>query len=77
VRKAGNVPLIDLLYQALRSDAGVVVETNNPERLRAKLYDERKADADLACISISLSRTKPESELLLVKNTQRPPKENA
>lgn len=60
-------PLIDFLYKALNSEFGVIVRTDNPERLRQKLYAERKKDPDLACISINISRTQPESEILLVK----------
>lgn len=59
--------LIDLLYQALRAPLGVVVKTTDPDRLRQKLYAERKKDEDLACISIMKSRTAPDSEILLVK----------
>lgn len=59
--------ILDLLYQALRAERGVVVETSDPDRLRQKLYAERKKDPDLACISIVKSRTHPESQLLLVK----------
>lgn len=65
-----DVPLIDLLYAALNSESGVVVETNSPERLRAKLYTERKKDPDFECLSFSISRTKPESELLIVKTSK-------
>lgn len=63
-----DIPLSDLLYQALHSDKGLVVKTNSPERLRAKLYVERKKDDALACLSISISRTNPEEELYIVKN---------
>lgn len=62
-----DLPLIDYLYQALRSEIGIVVETSDPEKLRQKLYAERKKDPDLACISINISRTQPESQLWLIK----------
>jgi hypothetical protein len=61
------LPLIDFLYRALNSPHGIVVETSDPERLRQKLYAERKKDPDLAVISINISRTQPESQLWLVK----------
>jgi hypothetical protein len=37
-------PLIQFLYDALSSEFGVVVETDDPERLRQKLYPLRKQD---------------------------------
>jgi hypothetical protein len=64
------VPLLDLLYEALNSESGIVVETNSPERLRAKLYVEKKKDSDFECLSFSISRTSPESELLIVKTSK-------
>lgn len=38
------VPLLQLLYDAVNSPLGVVVETDDPERLRQKLYPLRKSD---------------------------------
>jgi len=37
-------PLIALLYEAMDSEFGVVVETEDAERLRQKLYPLRKAE---------------------------------
>lgn len=62
-----QLPLIDLLYQALNSKLGIVVSTDNPERLRQKLYAERKKDPDLECLSITTSRTQPDREIWIVK----------
>lgn len=62
-----DLPLIDYLYRALNSELGIVLETPDPERLRQKLYAERKKDPDLACISINISRTQPATQLWLVK----------
>lgn len=39
-----TIPLLQLLYDALNAPLGVEVETNDPERLRQKLYPLRKAD---------------------------------
>ena len=61
-------PLIDILYKALRAEIGIVVRTNDPERLRQKLYAARKEDEDLASLRITISRTSPENELWIVKN---------
>lgn len=63
-----TVPLIDLLYQAINSAHGIIVRTSDPERLRAKLYIERKKDPSLKCLSFSISRTHPDQELIIVKN---------
>jgi len=60
-------PLIEHLYRAFNSSLGVVLWTNNVDRLRAKLYIERKKDPDLACLSINISRTSPETELWIIK----------
>ena len=62
-----NLPLIEHLYRALNSTFGVVLRTNNVERLRQKLYAERKKDPDLACLSINISRTVPETEIWIIK----------
>lgn len=59
--------LLELLYDALRSEVGVVVRTNNVERLRAKLYPLRKQDPDLAALSFVVSPVDPEGELWIVK----------
>lgn len=59
--------LLEILYEALRSEVGVSVQTNSPERLRAKLYPLRNSDPDLACLSFTISPTAPESELWIIK----------
>jgi hypothetical protein len=62
-----DLPLIHYLYQALNSESGIVLSTSDPERLRQKLYAERKKDPDLSCISINISRSQPESQIWLIK----------
>lgn len=62
-----DLPLSSYLYQALNSESGIVLETSDPERLRQKLYAERKKDPDLSRISINISRTQPESQIWLIK----------
>jgi len=62
-----DLPLIHYLYQALNSELGIVIETTDPERLRQKLYAERKKDPELSCISINISRTQPETQIWLTK----------
>lgn len=60
-------PLIDLLYRAANSEFGIIVETSDVERLRQKLYAERKKDSALANLSINVSRTQPETQLWIVR----------
>lgn len=60
---------LNLWYEALGSALGVVIQTDNPEKLRAKLYRlrEQANDPMLASISIVISPTNPESHVWLVK----------
>lgn len=59
---------LEYLYDALRSPRGIVLRTNDVERLRAKLYATRKEtlDPDLEVLSFIPSPTDP-SELWLVR----------
>lgn len=59
--------LLEILYEAYRAPIGVIVRTNDPERLRQKLYAERKKDPDLACLSFRISPSSPETELYILK----------
>jgi len=59
--------LLEILYEAYRAELGIVVSTNDPERLRQKLYAERKKDPELACLSFRISPTNPGAELLIIK----------
>jgi hypothetical protein len=60
---------INLLYEALGSPLGVVIQTDNPEGLRAKLYRLRDQADDpmLKEISIVISPSMPASQVWLVK----------
>ena len=44
-----------LLYEALGSPIGIIVKTNDAERLRQQLYPLRKADPDLAGLAFVIS----------------------
>lgn len=46
---------LDLLYSAYHSSLGIVVETNDPERLRQKLYPLRKENPDFECLAFVIS----------------------
>lgn len=60
---------LNLWYEALGSSLGVVIETDNPEKLRAKLYRlrEQANDPMLADISVVISPTVPARHVWLVK----------
>ena len=47
--------LTELLYDALRSPFGLIVETEDAERLRQRLYPIRKESADLFPLSFVIS----------------------
>jgi hypothetical protein len=51
----GKVEYLELLYDALRTPFGLVVETNDAERLRQKLYSARKEVAEFECLSFVIS----------------------
>ena len=60
--------VIDLWYQALRQPFGVKVDTNDAERLKARLYMARK-DADdpaLAALMIQTSPLNPTGQLYIL-----------
>lgn len=61
-----SILLADLLYQALGSELGVVVETNDPERLRQKLYGIRKEIPDGDILAFIISPLNP-ADLWIIK----------
>lgn len=60
--------LLETLYDALREPLGIVVETNDVERLRQKLYALRKDHPDLADLSLVPSPTTPNQLWILKRN---------
>lgn len=50
-----NLALTELLYDALRSPFGLIVQTESAERLRQRLYALRKESADLSPLSFVIS----------------------
>lgn len=50
-----KLELTELLYDALRTPLGTVIETDNAERLRQKLYAIRKESEDFASLSFVIS----------------------
>lgn len=59
--------MLELLFDALHSKAGIVVKTDDVERCRQKLYALRKQHPELSEISLVPSPTNPKEELWLVK----------
>jgi hypothetical protein len=50
-----NLALTELLYNALRSPFGTVVETDDAERLRQRLYAIRREHEEFAPLSFVIS----------------------
>lgn len=59
--------LFEILVSATEAEHGVVVETNDPERLKQKLYAEMKKDDMFEGLSCCTSRTNPGGEVWIVK----------
>lgn len=72
--------LLERMYEALRSPLGIVIATEDPERLRQKLYALRKErqerDPQLADLSFLPSRTNPQGELWILKRRSTSSEEN-
>ena len=68
-----NLPLIELLYNALNSPLGLIVESPDPRALMQKLYALRKDDPALSLISLSISKVNPNNLLIL----RRPDEDDA
>ena len=68
----GNEPekLLELLYRALNSPHGIVIQTDDPVRTKQKLYAERLKDSDLGCLSFLTSPFNPASEIVILKKEQ-------
>ena len=62
-------PSLNILYEALGTPHGIVLATNNPERLRQRLYKLRDAAGDVALGQLSFvsSPSVPESHIWIVK----------
>lgn len=50
-----DTEILELLYNAKRSEIGTCVETTDPERFRQRAYTVRKGDPDLANLSFIIS----------------------
>ena len=56
-------------YEALASESGVVLRTNDPARMRSQLMEIRRQldDPDLNCLDVINSPVNPSEDLWLVK----------
>jgi hypothetical protein len=63
--------LLERLYDALRSPLGVIVETDDTERLRAKLYALRRKhearEPGFHSLAFLTSPTNPTTELWIIR----------
>lgn len=57
----------ELLYEALNTEFGLIVTTNEPDRLKQKLYAIRKEDPALGVLSLVTSPTAPAGEIWIVR----------
>lgn len=64
-----SLQLIELLYEALNSELGVIVETPDPQRARSAFYRARNTDDALQVISILQCPWAP-NQLILLRNTE-------
>lgn len=63
--------MIAHLYNALHSPLGIIIETDNPERVRARFYSTRTklSDPKLDCLSLVQSPTNT-AQLWIVKRVE-------
>lgn len=61
-----TVELTELLYAAYHSEHGVVIETNDAERLRQKLYPMKKDNPDFENLAFIISPLNP-ADLWIIK----------
>lgn len=64
------MPLLEILYDALRAEVGVIVRTDDVGHLRQKLYQLQKEEEELEQLSFVVSPTDPNSELWVIKNAR-------
>ena len=72
-RSEPNQPLLDLLFEALKAEHGMIFKCEDAELLRTKFYALAR-DNGLK-VSISLSPTNPATELWVMKRKDDAPAE--
>lgn len=58
--------LLEKMYDALRTPLGIILSTEDPERLRQKLYTLKKERPELSRLSFIISPTNPGRELWIL-----------
>ena len=66
-----KTPLIELLYEALNTPLGVIVNCTNPVLLRTKLYPLKKHDPDFERLGFVISPSQPDTQLWIVVKPER------
>ena len=66
---SGDPELLALLYSALRATIGISIETDDPERLRQKLYQIRakEMDPELSLLMFAPDPQRPTTHLFIAK----------
>jgi hypothetical protein len=67
-----ELTLLSLLYDAVRSPLGIVVETSDPEFLRQKLYPLRKREPEFEPLSFLISPINGVDLWILKRPTESP-----
>ena len=68
-----NLPPMDplelslILTRALASDRGLLIETNNADTLRRRLYAARKDQPEFQCLSFAIDPREPTTRLMIIK----------
>lgn len=62
---------VEFLYRALEARVGIVIRTNDPTRLRARLYEARKTNPEFQGLSVKPSHSSPQSELWVLHKFQK------
>lgn len=62
---------VELLYRALEARVGIVIRTNDPTRLRARLYEARKTDPSFQGLAVKPSHSSPQSELWVLHKSPK------
>lgn len=60
----------EFLYDALASEFGIVIATDNPIKLRERLYPLRKTEPEFADLSFVVSPFNPTKELWIIRRVQ-------
>jgi hypothetical protein len=60
----------EFLYDALASSYGIVLRSDDPVKLRERLYPLRRSDPDFADLSFVISPTAPETDLWIIRRVR-------